>query len=189
MKYMHNTSIDTMDNRLSTEIFKQFTGGKIINRSMYKEGVKNLNPFYVEIAENERVYEEFYKKIGYDLKVGKDFYYIANTHESNTDGLRTKIVTTLIILYQYLNHDKGYDPMYLSNDVYGVGKDEIEAINESEYMNILKLAEIKNLSEAVTLLKERGIFYVNGKGNYVLTEAGYSFYIDYIKTEDVFTLD
>lgn len=186
---MSATSIEYLNEKLSADIFKSLTSGQIINRNLYIEGSLTLNPLYIEIAENEKIYLELYKKIGYVLKISNDFYYLATMSESSNDDLRVKIVTTIIVLFRFFNHEKGYGLTYLTKDCYGITKDDIEELNESKFMSFMKGAEMKNFDNALKLLKDRSIFYLNSKGNYVLTDAGLSFFEDFIKTETVFSLE
>lgn len=182
-------SIEYLNEKLSAEIFKALTSGQIINRNLYIDGIHEFNPLYIELAENEKMYRAIHKCNGYILKDGKDYYYLSPINESASDELRVKITTTIIVLFRYVGHEKGYGLSYLTKDCYGISKEDIEELNESSFMKFMKGAEMKNFDNALKLLKDRGIVYLNKKGNYVLTDAGCSFFEDYIKSETPFSLD
>lgn len=172
--------IEHLDEKLSTELFKSLTSGKIINKKHMKDNLLKINPLYIELSENENTYIELYKKIGYELKVKSDYYYLASIGDGSSDGVRTKIITTLLVLFRYVSHDKGYSVDYLMNDAYGITKEDLEYLNGSKYMTGIKLAEGKSVSENLQLLTERGITYKTNRGHYVLTEAGCDFFNEYL---------
>lgn len=181
---------DKIDESLSVELFKALVSGKIINRRHVKDNLVKTNPLYIELSENEKTYMAIYKTLGYSLKVKADYYYLSSTTgDSSTDSLRTKVIMTMLALFRYVTHDKGYSVDYLMNDHYGINKDDINWLNNSKYMNGLKLAEGKNFIDVLLLLKDRNIIYSNLNGNYVLTEAGVDFFNEYIKSETPFQFD
>lgn len=186
---MNSVNIDVMDNKFSTEIYKNLMAGRIINQNIYKDGAMTINPLYIELANNEDVYIEYYKKMGFLIKSGENYFYLSSASESNSEGVRVKIVTSIIILYRFFMQEKGKSSLALTDNSYGVSKDDIQEINDNEtFRKILKLSEIKSFYDSLNLLKDRGLLYQNEKGNYVLTDAGLSFFNTYISSESTFSI-
>lgn len=178
-----------INEKASAEIFKDLMNGKLINKRVAKDNVLVENSLYNEIYLNESEYSSIYRKIGFTLIVDKDYYYLTSEHRSNNSELRTKIITTMILLFRFVTRDKGYSADYLKHSSYGLSAEDIEELDNSEYRLILQTGESKTFIDALNLLKERNIVYQNLDKNYVLTDGGMKFFDDYIKTETVFSFD
>jgi len=170
-------------NKLSQTIYNQLINGKAINKHAYILKTNELedNKLYNEIFNNFDEYSTLYQRINFDL-VHKNscFFYIRELGTEESNEVTIKIQALLIIIGRIFT-EQGYLFDVLTDHRSGVKAEDLAiATTEERYLDILhtcKLCLKRGIEEEINNnLVTRGLMFINSKGQYVLTEAGVSFF-------------
>lgn len=170
-------------NKLSQDIYSQLINGKTINKKSYilKSNELEDNLLYNEIFTNFDEYNTLYQRINFEL-VHKNgcFFYIRELGGEDANEVTIKIQALLIIIGRIIT-EQGYLIDVLMDYRAGVKVEDLAvAASEERYLEILrtcKLCKSRGIEEEINNnLVARGLMFKNSRGNYVLTEAGASFF-------------
>lgn len=173
-------TFSAVDPAKSQAIYKTFVNGRVITKQTYVlhrhqfEG----DPLYTELFKNLSHFEMLYRHIGFVLNYNVDgeFFYISQSDtEEEADVNATKVQAILLIIARYWV-DKGRDLDDLTNSVVGLGRADIDTINEQiEYNEIRMAVDIDSWPKAMEYLTTRNFVYKCGDQHYVLSSAGQYF--------------
>lgn len=164
----------TLDKIATKEIYKDFIGGKVINRHEMVNNQLILSVKFSELVKHIDLYKTLYDYLGFDLiAVGQDAYYIARSERESLNDVGATIQTILIVLSRGLT-TKGISPDILKDPDGGIHRHIVDEIGQEEEADrILKACNITTpLSNAVDSLADRGLMYKTIEGRYILSNAG-----------------
>lgn len=182
-------SFDEIDAKMSAQIYRDFTQGKVITKRSYDtlraEYKDNLQ--YTLLFNHETHFNKLYQHIGSELILDDsgEFYYIREVGDEGADEADEnafKIQVVLLILGRYFSRS-GRDLELLSMPDMGIDEADIMALNDDpEYTDIFRAARFKNGTlEALDFITSRCFAYKMGENRYFLSDAGGAFLLRLIE--------
>jgi len=171
-----------MNNNNSILVYNQLIQGKYINKDLFDKEKRLMtnNELYIEINTSFAEYQDFYLKIGMELNMEDDFFFLSKVKEKEEefiiDKQQYKQFFLINIIFRYLlNKNRSLDDF--KNPNIGITEDIInEIFKEPEYADFFVHAEINNSNSPMyQILEKRNIVFKNSEDNYVLTNVGISF--------------
>ncbi len=162
----------------STDIYKQFINGRVINKYVYNmAGEREENPLFTEVFMHFNDYKKQYLMSGMELVAKDDFYYVRDNDSEMpyTDAVK-RIQTLLLIIGRFVTQQGVFEK--LTHSAAGLTQEDIQTISANEDFNeILMAADMPDLAQAIkSNLLERGIIEEPSAGRYVLSVAGNYFF-------------
>jgi hypothetical protein len=171
------------DKVLSAEVYNRLMNGKVINKyNIDKKGDKYNDVLFSEIILNLDDYKKQYEMSGFELVSGYNFFYIRNGITDSIKADVSKKISVLLLVISRHVTKKGYKFDKLSNPKGGITNNElleIEDLDETkELMEKSEMGKMKFHIAVKRVLVDRGIMLEKVTGEFILSDAGISFFND-----------
>lgn len=163
----------------STEIYKAFVNGRVINRySIKPDGSTLESPLFGEIYNNYNAYKQQYQMSGMELVVKDDFYYARDVDKETSFTDQVKRIQVLLLIIGRFVTQSGALFEKLTHPMGGITDDDLQKIaNTAEFAEILAAIEIKDLVKSIkSNLLDKDIMEEPRSGRYILSAAGKHFF-------------
>ena len=174
-------SFDEIAYTKSTQIYRLFSQGKILNKHRYDnvQGCFVEDDLFTLVFNKIKHFTLFYKHMGYELKFDDegDFYFVQDMRDSNNDESdenAMKIQAVLLFIGRY--YSTVGDIAQLEDPMFGLEEHDIDSLRQDEMLaNSLRALRLENWDKALEYLANRSLIFKLSNDRYVLSKAAMTF--------------
>lgn len=168
-----------LDPIATKEIYKDFIGGKVINKYEMLNNELTLSIKFSELIKHIDTYKKLYALLGFEIiAIGDDAYYIARPDRDSINDIGANLQVILIVLCRGLT-TRGISPEILKDPSDGINAQMINDIgSEEEHERILNACNISTplINAIENLMVDRGLMHKTASGRYILSNASQFIY-------------
>lgn len=165
----------------STEIYRLFSQGKVLNKQRYDDihGCLVEDDLFTLVFNQVKHFTLFFKHMGYELKFDAegDFYYTQDLRDSNndeSDDNAMKIQAVLLFIGRY--YSTVGDLAQLEDPMFGLKESDVDALKQDSLLeSSLKALKLENWDKALEYLTSRNLMFRMSQDRYVLSRAAMTF--------------
>lgn len=174
-------SFDEIAYTKSTEIYRLFSQGKVLNKRTYDnvQGCFVEDDLFTLVFNKIKHFTAFFKHMGYELKFDDegDFFFVQDIRDSNNDESdenAMKIQAVLLFIGRY--YSTFGDLAQLEDPIFGLKENDIESLRQDEMLaSSLKALRLDNWDKALEYLANRSLIFKMSNDRYVLSKAAMTF--------------
>lgn len=181
---MENTvtySFDAIPYTQSTEIYRLFSLGKVLNKQRYDDihGCFVDDDLFTLVFSHIKHFTLFFKHMGYELKFDADgdFYYtqdLRDSHNDESDENAMKIQAVLLFIGRH--YSTIGDLAQLADPLFGLKESDVDALKQDTLLeSSLKALKFDNWNKALEYLVNRNLIFKMSQDRYVLSRAALTF--------------
>ncbi|CAM4439663.1 condensin complex protein MksE [Pseudoalteromonas maricaloris] len=179
----------------STEIYRLFSQGRVLNKQRYDDvhGCLVDDDLFTLVFNKIKHFSLFFKHMGYDLKFDEegDFYFTQDLRDANndeSDDNAMKIQSILLFIGRY--YATVGDLAQLQDPMFGLKESDINALKQDDLLaSSLKALRIDNWDKALEYLTSRSLVFKVSQDKYVLSKAAMTFLSRLIEAHSKFIND
>jgi hypothetical protein len=165
----------------STEIFRLFSQGKILNKQRYDDvqGCFVDDDLFTLVFNQIKHFTLFFKHMGYELKFDNegDFYFAQDLRDSSndeSDDNAMKIQAILLFIGRY--YSTVGDLAQLEDPMFGLKERDVDALKKDNMLgSSLKALRLENWDKALEYLTSRCLIFRVSQDKYVLSRAAMTY--------------